>query len=74
MDIKAKIDGIVERCEDNPKFKEDFFQNPATTIRNTLGVEISDEQLETIVEGVKAKLELTGIGGGVGDFFRTGLN
>ncbi|MBE5894934.1 MAG: hypothetical protein IJZ00_11060 [Lachnospiraceae bacterium] len=56
MDLKEKIEEIVEKVKDDDKFKEDFKKNPEKAIENLAGVDIPDGMLDKIVDGVKAKI------------------
>ncbi len=60
MDIKAKIDDIVKKVKDDEKFGAKFKENPVKAIEDVLGVDLPDEQIESVVAGVKAKLKLDG--------------
>ena len=66
MDIKKKIEEIVEKIKSNPSLKEDFAKDPEKTIEKLLGVDIPDGATEKVITGVKAALagdKLAGIAG-----------
>ena len=70
MDIKAKIEEIVEKVKNDPNFAEDFKKNPIKAVEGVLGVDLPDEQIKSVVDGVKAKVSVDGIAdklGGLGD-------
>ncbi len=70
MDIKAKIEEIVEKVKNDPNFAEDFKKNPIKAVEGVLGVDLPDEQIKSVVDGVKAKVSFDGIAdklGGLGD-------
>lgn len=56
MDIKAKINEIVEKIKKDPSLKDDFSKDPEKAIEKVIGVDIPDGALDTVVSGVKAKL------------------
>lgn len=56
MDIKEKINEIVDKIKNDPTLKEDFKKDPEKAIEKILGVDIPDGAAEKIVTGVKAKL------------------
>ena len=58
MDIKEKINEIVEKIKENPDIKESFEKDPIKAIETLLGVDLPDEIIEKIVDGVKAKIAL----------------
>lgn len=70
MDIKAKIEEIVEKIKSDPALREQFTKEPVKAIEKLIGIDLPDEQIEKIVDGVKAKISLDSITdklGGIGD-------
>ncbi|MEG1426331.1 MAG: hypothetical protein RSC76_01445 [Oscillospiraceae bacterium] len=63
MDIRAKIEEIVDKVKNDKTISEDFAKDPVKTIESLIGVDIPDEQAKQVAEGVKAKLHLDGEGG-----------
>ena len=63
MDIKAKINEIVEKIKSTPALKSDFAKDPEKTIEKLLGIDIPDGIADKIVDGVKAKLAVDKLGG-----------
>ena len=58
MDIKAKVGEIVERVKSDKDFAAKFSSNPAQAIKGIIGVDLPDEQINAIIDGVKAKITL----------------
>lgn len=58
MDIKAKIEEIVAKVKSDKDFAAKFKANPLKTVKDLLGVDIPDEQVNAIVDGVKTKVNL----------------
>ena len=58
FNIKEKIEEIVEKFKGDPELLAKFKEDPIKTIEGILGVDLPDEQIKGIVEGVKAKFEL----------------
>ncbi len=56
MDIKAKIEELVKKVTSDPQAKELFQKNPIQAVEKVLGVDLPDDQVKAIVDGVKAKL------------------
>ena len=56
MDIKAKIEEIVEKVTKDKDLKEQFQKDPVKAVEKVLGVDLPDDAVEKIVAGVKAKL------------------
>lgn len=59
MDIQAKITELVGKISGNKDLIAQFKKDPITTVKNLIGnLDISSDTINTIVEGVKAKLNL----------------
>ncbi len=58
MDIQKMIKELVEKITKDNKLMEAFKKNPKTAIEKLIKEKLSDDVLETIVEGVKAKISL----------------
>ena len=72
MDIKAKIEEIVKKLLSDKKLMEKFERNPASVIEELVGVDLPDQQVNQLVEGIKAKIKLDQVGdvlGGIGKLF-----
>ncbi len=70
MDIKAKINEIVEKIKSDKDLLTKFKSDPIPTIEGLIGIDLPDDQIKSIVDGVKAKISLDDIGdklGGLGD-------
>ncbi len=70
MDIKGKIEELTAKIKGDPQLLSNFKKEPVATLEGLLGVDLPNDQLEKIADGVKAKIELDGIGdklGGLGD-------
>ena len=55
-ELKAKIEEIVKKLTDNKDLMESFKKEPIKTVEKLLGVDLPDETIEKIVDGVKAKI------------------
>ena len=72
MDIKAKIEEIVKKLLSDKTLMERFERNPAKVIEQYVGIDLPDEQVNQLVEGIKAKIKLDQVGdvlGGIGKLF-----
>lgn len=58
MDIKAQITTAVEKITKDPKMLEQFKKDPVKAVEQALGVDLPDDVLNQIVDGVKAKVSL----------------
>ncbi|MBR4865290.1 MAG: hypothetical protein IKU11_01270 [Clostridia bacterium] len=69
MDIKAKIEEIVKKLTSDKNLMKKFNSNPTAVIEELIGVDLPDDQINAIVDGVKAKISLDKIGGALGGLF-----
>lgn len=65
MDIKEKINEVVEKVKKDPTLKDDFTKDPEKALEKILGVDIPDGVADKVVAGVKAKLTGDALGGAV---------
>lgn len=70
LDIKAKVTELVDKAKKDEKFKAELSKNPVKAIEGVLGVDLPDDQVKKIVEGVKAKISLDNAGDILGKFFK----
>ena len=61
MDIKGHINKIVEEVSSNPNIKEQFEKEPVKAVEKIIGIDLPDDIVMKIVDGVKAKLTLDGV-------------
>ena len=66
MDIKAKIEEIVKKIKGDKNLLANFKNDPLKTVENLLGVDLPDDIIEKIVEGVKAKISIDDVKGVLG--------
>ena len=72
MDIKAKIEEIVKKLLADKTLMARFEKNPASVIEEYVGIDLPDEQVNQLVEGIKAKIKLDQVSdvlGGIGKLF-----
>ena len=58
MDIKSKIQELVEKIQKDPQLRAAFKENPIKAVETLMGVDLPDDVVNQIVEGVKAKITL----------------
>lgn len=68
MDIKAKINELVEKIKNDPSIAANFQKDPISTVEKLLGVDLPNDQIQSIVDGIKAKINLDKLGG-LGNLF-----
>ncbi len=62
LDIKGKVEEIVEKIKEDPALLAEFQKEPIKAIEKVLGIDLPDEKLQPLVAGVKAKLASGEIG------------
>ena len=66
MDIKGKINEIVDKIKNDPKVMENFKKDPIPTVEKLIGVDLPDDLIEKVIDGVKAKLTADKLAGAAG--------
>ena len=72
MDIKAKIEEIVKKLTSDKNLLAKFERNPVSVIEQLIGIDLPDDQINQLIDGIKAKIQLDQIGdvlGGIGKLF-----
>ncbi len=69
MDIKAKIDEVVNKVKSDKNFAQKFQQEPIKAVEEVLGVDLPDDQIKGVIEGVKAKINVGDIADKIGGLF-----
>lgn len=66
FDIKEKIEDIVEKIQKNPALLKKFNTDPVKVVEELVGIDLPDELIEKVVDGVKAKVTLDKVGDALG--------
>lgn len=66
MDIKAKIEEIVEKIKNDDSLMEQFKEDPIKAVEKLIGIDLPDDIIEKIVDGVKAKITTDKLSGALG--------
>ncbi len=69
MDIKAKIDKVVNKVKSDKNFAEKFKSEPIKAVEEVLGVDLPDDVINSVVSGVKAKIDIGNLKDGLGSLF-----
>ena len=69
MDIKAKIEEIVEKIKNDKQIMAKFQKDPAAVIEELIGVDLPNDQVNDVVDAIKAKLTVDKLGGALGGLF-----
>ena len=66
MDIKEQIEKIVDRIKNDDDLLELFQKDPVKEIEKVLGVDLPDDIVEKIIDGVKAKISVDKVSDALG--------
>ena len=72
MDIKAKIEQVVSKLLSDKNLLNKFNTNPVAVIEELVGVDLPDDLVNQIIDGIKAKITVEQVGnvlGGLGKLF-----
>ena len=58
MDIKEQITKLVEKVKNDPEIAELFKKEPIKAVEKVLGVDLPDDVIEKVIDGVKAKIKV----------------
>ena len=58
MDIQKIITDILEKLQKDNSLLTKFKANPTKTIEGLIGIDLPDEQIDAIVKGVMAKIDI----------------
>ena len=70
--LKDKIDDIVEKIKSDKDIAADFQRDHVATVEKLIGIDLPNDQLQGVVDAVKAKIDLDkicGMLGGLGGLF-----
>jgi hypothetical protein len=58
MDIQKIINDVVSKLKEDDKLLENFKTNPTKVLEKLVGVDLPDDKIDPIIQGIKAKLNL----------------
>lgn len=70
--IKEKVEEIVEKIKSDKTLMTRFGKEPVKVVEELIGMDLPDDQIEKVVDMVKAKIDmdkLSGALGGLGKLF-----
>lgn len=65
-DIKEMINKLVDKVKNDPEIAKLFKEDPIKAVEKVLGVDLPDDIIEKVVDGVKAKINLDSAAGVLG--------
>ncbi|HBA50973.1 MAG TPA: hypothetical protein DCZ91_24885 [Lachnospiraceae bacterium] len=66
MDVKEQIKKAVDKITGDRSLQEQFQKEPVKALESVLGVDLPDDVINQVVEGVKAKLTVDKVSDTVG--------
>lgn len=72
-EILEKVEKVVKAIEKNKDLLDKFDDEPVKVLESVLGMDLPDDQIENIVDAVKAKIKIDDIGDaieGLGKLFK----
>ena len=66
MDIKEKIEAVVKKLMADKNLMEKFEKNPAKVIEEYVGMELPEEQVNALIDAIKAKITADKVGDALG--------
>ena len=72
MDIKEKIEKAAKNLMNDKNLMAKFERNPASVIEDLIGVDLPNDLVNEVIEGIKAKIAIDKVGdalGGLGKLF-----
>ncbi|MBP3368011.1 MAG: hypothetical protein J6L71_01135, partial [Clostridia bacterium] len=67
MDIKEKIEELVEKIKNDDDLLKNFKEEPVKTIEKLIGIDLPDDQIEAVIDGIKTKLDIEDLKDKLGD-------
>ena len=62
MDIKAKLEQIVNKLKPDTDLMAKFQKNPVAVVEELIGVDLPDDLVEKLIDGIKVKLAASKVG------------
>jgi uncharacterized protein YpuA (DUF1002 family) len=59
MDIQKIIADVVAKLTSNPDLIKSFISNPVQLLEKTFGIDLPDDQINKVIEGVKGQIDLS---------------
>ena len=62
FDVKAKVDELVKKITSDKDLAKKFVKDPVKTVEGLLGVDLPDETVKKLIDGVKDKISVEKLG------------
>ena len=61
--LKDKINEIVKKIKEDKDFANNFKKDPVKAVENVIGIDLPDDQINKVVDAVKAKISVDNVKG-----------
>ena len=62
MDLMKKVEELVKKITGDKELRAKFDKNPAAVIEQLVGVDLPDEQVNQLVDAIRAKITAESVG------------
>jgi len=62
-ELKEKAEDLIEKIKSDKNIAAKFKKDPIDTVEKLLGIDLPNDQIEAVVDFIKAKIDLDKIGG-----------
>ena len=73
MDIQKIISDVIAKLKNDKNLAAKFDKDPTAVLEELIGIDLPNDQLNAVIDGIKAKLKLDDVAdkiGGVLNFFK----
>jgi hypothetical protein len=61
-ELKDKLEEIVEKIKNDKTIAAKFQKDPVSTVEELIGIDLPNDQIEALVDAIKAKIDIDKIG------------
>ena len=67
MDIQKIISDVLDKLKSDKKLAAKFDTDPTAVLEELIGIDLPNDQLNAVIDGIKAKLKLDDVADKIGD-------
>ena len=67
MDIQKIINDVIAKLKADDNLLEKFKTNPVKVLEDLIGIDLPDDKINAVIDGIKAKLNLDDLADKAGD-------